>query len=336
MRSPRSLILALALIVAVSAFGTTATASSQSTTVPMPGGAKIKVKLPGKKKRTNTVQIGIAEEKAPVFTDPLFLELGMKIARRTVAWDTFQYEWQIGEVHDWMMGAKAAGITPLITFNRSRIGERRHLVPSRAEWLGMFKEFRKRYPWAKYFVATNESNHTPPGAHNPKRAAQYYKDMKKACRTCRIAAATINEQPKKKFMETWIKKFIKAAGHRPKYWALHNYYGANTFNLKYTKRFLKATKSGQVWITEVGGLVKRRSANFAGKLRMREGLAHSTRVWKFILNRMIKISPRIKRVYLFHWNSATATDSWDSALVSHDRKPRGGLAVLRAKLKKGR
>lgn len=336
MRSVRPIILALlALAVAVAAIGG-ATAQSQTSSVALPGGGKVKVKLPGKGKRTNTVQLGIAEEKSPVFTDPLFLELGMKIARRTVAWDTFQYEWQIGEVHDWMMKARAAGIQPLISFNRSRVAERRHMVPSRRQWLAMFKDFRARYPWVRDFVASNESNHTPPGAKNPKRAAQYYKDMKKACRQCRIAAATINEQPKKKFMETWIKKFIRAAGHRPKIWALHNYYGANTFSLKFTKRFLKATKTGEVWVTEVGGLVKRRSANFAGKLKMREGRAHSTRAWKYILNRMISVDRRIKRVYLFHWNNATARDSWDSALVSHDGKPRPGLAVLRNKLRKGR
>lgn len=336
MRSPRSLIVALlALAVAVAAIGAT-TAQSQ-TSVALPGGGKIKVKLPGKKGKRNVVQLGIAEEKAPVFTDPLFLELGMKIARRSVAWDTFQYDWQIAEVEEWMLKAKAAGITPLIAFNRSRIAEKRHLIPSRAQWLEGFKEFRRRYPWAKDFAATNESNHTPPGAKSPKRAAQYYFDMRKACRTCRIAAATINEQPKKKFMEGWISRFRKALGkHRPKFWALHNYYGANNFSVKGTKRFMRATKSGQVWITETGGLVARRSGNFAGKLKMREGLKHSTRAWKFILNRLIAVSPRIKRAYLFHWNNATARDSWDSALVTHDGKPRAGLAVVRNRLKRGR
>ncbi len=339
MRPLRPLLLALLVV----SLATAASAHAQ-TVVPMPGGGKITVKLPvakgknGKKpaKRTNTVQVGIAEEKSAVFTDPRFLALGMKIARRSVAWDTFQYDWQIADVDAWMQKARAAGIRPLIAFNRSRLASKRHVIPTRAQWLDGFRKFRARYPWVRDFAATNESNHTPPGAKYPKRAAQYYKDMRRACRTCRIAAATINEQPKKKFMEGWIKRFVKAVGHRPKIWALHNYYGANNFSVKGTKRFLKATKSGEVWITEVGGLVKRRSGNFAGKLRMREGLAHSTRAWRFIFDRMLPLSPRIKRAYLFHWDSATATDTWDSALIGHDGRPRGGLKVVQDRLKRRR
>jgi hypothetical protein len=88
-----------------------------------------------------------------------------------------------------------------------------------------------------------------------------------------------------------------------------------------------------VWITEVGGLVKRRS-DFAGKLKMSEGLAHATKSWRFIFDRMIGASPRIKRVYLYHWNSSSETDSWDSSLIGSDGKPRGGLAVVQARLKK--
>jgi hypothetical protein len=271
-----------------------------------------------------------------MFTDPRFRALGTRIARRSVAWDSFQYDWQVAEIDAWMRGARAAGVSPLISFNRSRLASKRHMVPTRAQWLSGFKKFRARYPWVRDYVATNESNHTPPGVHNPKRAAQYYLDMRKACKTCRVAGATINERPEKKYMETWVKTFVKTARHRPRYWALHNYFGANTFNLSGTNRFLKATKKGEVWITEVGGLVARRSTEFAGKLKMKEGLAHSTRVWKYIFDSVLTVSPRITRAYLYHWDSSGPTDTWDSALVGYDGKPRGGLAVVQAKLKKRR
>lgn len=338
MRVLRPLLLAV-LAVAVAAPG----AIAQST-IRLPGGGSVTVKLPpqkgekGKKKRAsaNRVQIGIADEKAAMFTDDRFRALGIRIARRSVAWDTFQYDWQVADVDEWLREARAAGVRPLISFNRSRIGSKRHLVPTRAQWLASFREFRRRYPWVTDFAATNESNHTPPGVHNPRRAAQYYNAMRKACRTCRIAAATINERPERKWMETWIRRFVKAAGHRPKYWALHNYFGANVFSVKGTKRFLKATKSGEVWITEVGGLVARRTGNFAGKLKMREGLTHSTRAWRFIFDKILTVSPRIKRAYLYHWNAIGPTDTWDSALIGHDGQPRGGFAVVQARLQKRR
>ena len=218
---------------------------------------------------------------------------------------------------------------PLISFNRSRV--KLNARPTRAQWLAGFKAFRKRYPAVREFVATNESNHTAPTHKSPKLAAQYYKDMRLACPTCKIAAATINERPGTSTVK-WIKDFRKALGsHRPKYWAVHNYYGANTFSTKGTKAILAATKSGEIWITESGGLVARRS-NFLGKLKMKEGLAHSTKAWKFIFDRMLPLSPRIKRFYLYHWNSSSSRDTWDSALIASNNRARSGLAVVKQRL----
>lgn len=347
MRILRPLLLALLALAVVTS---TATAQSSAPTIKLPGGGEIKVKLPapkpakgkGKSKKRpkpslNRIQIGIAEEKPDFLSNPLFLSLGLKIARRSVAWDTFEYDWQIAEIDTWMKAAQAAGIRPLITFNRSRVGTKRHMIPTRAQWLQGFNEFRRRYPWVRDYAATNESNHTPPTVKYPKLAAQFYNDMRKACRHCKIAAATLNEQPSKKNMETWIKTFRKALGsHKPRYWAVHNYFGANNFSLSGTKRILKATKTGEIWVTETGGLVIRRTGNFAGKLKMREGIAHATKAWRFIFDKMLTASPRIKRAYLFHWNAAGPTDTWDSGLVGPDGRARGGLTLLQNRLKKRR
>ena len=57
----------------------------------------------------------------------------IKLARRSVAWDTMQYDWQIADVDAWMAAARAAGVTPLITFARSRIDAKRHQVPTAAQ-----------------------------------------------------------------------------------------------------------------------------------------------------------------------------------------------------------
>ena len=346
MRRLRPLLLAL-LVLAVAA--PAAGGQAQAPVIKLPGGGEIKVKLPKpkvpkgkggkpkvKKKRSFTVQLGMADQKRDMFTDRRFLDLGFKHARRSIGWDMFEYDWQIQDVDDWLKDARAAGVRPVITFARSRVAEKIHLVPTRAQVLDSFRRFRARYPWVTDFVATNESNLNPPGAKNPKLAAQFYNDMRKACRHCKVAAATILETPNKKQLEGWIKRFIKAAGHRPKYWALHNYYGANTRSLSGTKRMLKATKTGEVWVTEVGGLVARRTPNFVGKLKMPEGLTNAARATRFIFDRMLNISPRIKRVYLYHWNSSTISDTWDSAFIGPDGLPRASFAVMQAKLKSRR
>lgn len=333
------------LLLALLATAVVTTGAIAQSTIPLPGGGTVTVKLPpekgkkGKKKRTvrnNKVQVGIADEKADMFSDPRFSALGIKTARRAVAWDVFKHEFALEEVDDWLQRARAAGVTPLITFGRSRINSQLHYIPTRAEMLSTFKQFRARWPWVTQFVATNESNYSDPGVKRPELAARYYVDMRKACRTCKIAAATLLEVPGwEKNMARWVRRFVKAAKHRPKYWAIHNYVSVNRLSLAGTKRILKITKKGEIWVTETGGLVARRS-DFAGKIAMKEGLTHAARVTSFIFDKMIRLSPRIKRIYLYHWNSATPLDSWDSALISHDGKPRRSYDVVRAKLKKRR
>jgi len=316
-------------------------ASAQAPTIPLPGGGQIKVKLPtpkGKKHkparpiRTRTVQVGIADEKAGMFSDPRFLALGMRTARRSVAWDVFKHDWALAEVDEWLAHARAAGVRPLITFGRSRIQSQFHYIPTRAEYRDMFRKFRARWPWVTDFVATNESNYSDPGFKRPELAARYYNDMRKACRHCKVAAATLLEVPKReKYMRRWVKRFLRVARPRPKYWAIHNYFSANQLSLKGTRRMLKLTKRGEIWVTEVGGLVKRRS-NFVGKVPMREGPTHAKRVTRYIFDRIIPSSSRIKRVYLFHWNAAGPTDTWDSGLVAPDGTARGTLDIVRSKL----
>jgi hypothetical protein len=326
-----------------------ASAPAQAPTIPLPGGGSVKVKLPtpkakgkkGKSKpkpksRTSKVQVGIADEKPQMFTDPRFHQLGLKTARRSVAWDVFQYDWALAEVDEWLREARAAGVRPLITFGRSRVNDRIHDIPTRAQYKDAFLKFRARYPWVTDFVATNESNYSDPGFKRPELAAQFYNDMRKACRHCKVAAATLLEVPgREKYMKTWVKRFLKVARPKPKYWAIHNYVSANKFSVAGTKQMLKLTKSGEIWITEVGGLVKRRS-NFNGKVKMKEGLAHAAQVTRFIFDRILTVSPRIKRVYLFHWNAAGPEDSWDSGLVGADGIARGALNIVQQKLKKRR
>ena len=62
---------------------------------------------------------------------------------------------------------------------------------TRAQWRASFREFRRRYPWVKDFVASNESNHTPPTVKYPRLAAQYYLDMRRACRTRPLPVDTV-------------------------------------------------------------------------------------------------------------------------------------------------
>ncbi len=280
-----------------------------------------------------TAQVGIADQKASVFSDPRFTALRLRTARRSVAWDALRYDWQLADVDAWMTAARRAGISPVITFARSRIDAKRHRPPTAAQMRAAFVAFRKRYPWVTDYVASNESNHFgEPTGRRPKLAAQYYKGMRSACPRCRIAGATLLDFPNQ---VKWARAFIRAAGEQPRYWAVHNYVSANRFQLTRTRELLVALK-GELWVTEVGGLVKRRTKDTPGKAKLKEGVGHAARVTRYIFDHMARLSPRIKRIYLYHWNSDGPTSSWDSGLIGFDNRPRPAMTVFQNVLRQMR
>lgn len=311
----------LLVLLALAVLALSATAGAAPRKAKEPAAVKALPAVTGPLKAT----IGIADQKAALFADPRFAKLGLKHARRSIAWDTMQFDWQVAEVDEWMLGARRAGVQPLITFARSRIGERRHLVPTAAQIRGAFVAFRARYPWARDFVASNESNHFgEPTGRRPQLAVQYYRAMRAACPACRVAAATLLDYPN---LVRWSKAFTKAAGEQPRYWALHNYISANRFDVTRTRDFLLAVK-GEVWVTEVGGAVKRTR----GQAKFKEGVAHAAKVTRFIFDDLARLSPRIKRVYLYHWNAGGPGSTWDSALVGADGRSRPALRVFESVL----
>ena len=85
---------------------------------------------------------------------------------------------------------------------------------------------------------------------------------------------------------------------------------------------------GQVWLTEVGGLVKRRRKKKYTVKAIPESEAHARRVTTYLFDDLLPVNRRITRVYLYHWNTATKTDPWDSALIGPDDRARPAFWVL--------
>ena len=56
--------------------------------------------------------------------------------------------------------------------------------------------------------------------------------------------------------------------------------------------------------------------------------------WLF---RVARISPRIRRVYVYHWNSSrNPADTWDSGLIAPNGQPRPAFWIFRRQLRSER
>src|SRR4051794_678501 len=272
------------------------------------------------------VALGIADNKSDMFTDPRFGALKVKYARVMVPYDAMHDNKLRTWLDGWMAGAKAAGVKPLVTFDRSQ--HRTSHNPSAAQMARSLKDVRKRYPFVKEFATWNEANINK----KPETVARWWLAMRKACPSCTVLGADLLDRSN---VGTWAKRFVKAAGRTPKVWGLHNYVDANRLQTTGTRTLLKAVK-GDVWFTETGGVVSR---NNASTVPFPTGKAHAAKATKFVFSTLAKLSPRIQRVYIYHWNTGVgaskATDgerTWDSGLIGPDDKPRPALAVLQGLL----
>jgi len=272
--------------------------------------------------------LGIADQQATALADPRLGALGLRHARLSVPWDALEHEWATQRVDDWVAAARAAGLEPLLTFQRGV--SRTRGVPTPAAFGRTVRAFRARWPSVRTYSTWNEANHC--GAltcRKPAKVAALYRALKTNCPGCTVLAADLLDMPN---MAAWAKAFTKAARVQPKLWGLHNYVTANRLQTGRTKELLGAVR-GQVWLTETGGLVARRNGS---SIRLPQGVAHAAKVTRFILGPLARLSPRITRIYLYHWRSASRTDTWDSAFIGPDDRERPALRELRRALDTGR
>jgi hypothetical protein len=269
------------------------------------------------------VAVGIADNKSDMFTDPRFTGLKVKHARVMVPYDAMHDNALRSWLDGWMAGAKADGVKVLVTFDRSR--KRTSHNPSAAQMGKSLKDLRKRYPFVKEFATWNEANINK----RPETVARWWLAMRKACPTCTVLGADLLDRSN---VGSWAQRFVKAAKRTPKVWGLHNYVDANTLKTSGTRKLLRAVK-GAVWFTETGGVVSR---NNGSGIKFATGATHAAKATTFLFKTLVKLSPRVQRVYMYHWNTGVGAKkdkrTWDSGLIGPDDKPRPALGVLQTLL----
>ena len=281
-------------------------------------------------KGTLHVKVGVADQKKDMFADDRFLGLGIKYARRSVSWDVTRDPRLTQDLDDWLQAAREAKVEPLVTFARSHRPGRRRIQPTAAQYETEIRAFKRHWPWVRAFSTWNEVNLPGEGpADDPELVGSYYRILKRVFPTSKVLAADLLDLPS---MVTWVKRFKKVNRIEPKYWGLHNYVTANRFQVERTKRLLQNTK-GELWITEVGGLVARRNRTL---ISLPQGQTHAAQVTRFIFDKLARLDPRVARVYAYHWDSSSTKDTWDSAFIGPDNKERPAFAVFRRVLEQVR
>jgi Glycosyl hydrolase catalytic core len=269
------------------------------------------------------VTVGVGEQTSRLFGDPRFTLTGVRHVRLIVPYDVVHARGKVLRwTDDWLDGARARGLDPLVTFNHAWIGKRRWHLPTVREYATRVREFRRRYPWVHEYATWNEANHKrdqPTGLH-PVRTAAFFRALRRQCRAagCKVVAADVlvSDSPR---TWRWLEAFRRAAGRVPLRWGLHNYPDANRFSTRRTRKFLRRLP-GQIWFTETGGVVK-----FGNRFARNERRAARAVAQVF---RLTRLSPRITRVYFYNWRAQPGARRWDSGLIAASGRTRPAFRIL--------
>jgi hypothetical protein len=279
------------------------------------------------------VLVGVGDQDASMFTDPLFTQLGIKRSRYFPSWNVAFKADEATWLSDWLARAQAAGVEPLISFHAalgSACPKRPCKLPSVREYTRAFRAFRARWPQVRVISPWNEANHrSQPTFRNPKRAAQFYNVVRRYCRGCKIVAADVIDEVN---MERWLRAFRRTA-KKPRIWGLHNYRDTNPRRGQRfggTKRLLRAVK-GQVWLTETGGIVKFVLPN--GHTLFPRSERRANRATKRMFSLARRYRTRIKRLYIYHWKQSASDNRFDAGLVRRNGSARPAYGTVRKQLR---
>jgi hypothetical protein len=284
---------------------------------------------------------GISDQVPGSFLNPNYKGLKATTARYIAPYDVMKLSDSSPDrvaLREWINNATAARQDILISFEHSHTQGRERHIPSSSEFTKDLTAFMKAYPKIKSISPWNEANRCQrvvgagpsrivvgqPICHKPGTAAAYYNATVKTCkklkRSCRIVALDILDQNNVKPSVSFVRSFTKKARPFPKIWGIHNYSDTNRFSTKRTKALLSATRKGEVWLTETGGIVK-----FGNSFPFSTSRAARALGCMFTI---AKSNKRIKRLYIYNFTASQPDSDFDSGLVNPDGSKRPGWTVV--------
>jgi hypothetical protein len=335
-RRPNMLVavLAVAVLLAAGVAAASGVLASPARAAAQAAKAKPKPKPKPKPPAAIHATTGIGDEQPTMFSNPDYKALHTKIARYVTPYDVMSNHSRndLPRLRAWLAAASRSHIQPLVAFYHSDRTPKK--MPSVAAYTKAVKAFLKAFPSVRLLQPWDETNRgtvkergdsfTSPSA---KQAAQYYLAVKKLCAKCTVVGLDVLDSTDVRSTIAYIDAFKRDVGksHLPSVWGLHNYSDTNRFHAGGTKAVLAAT-TGQVWLTETGGIAKL-SPSFPFNLSRQ---ARAT-AYMFSLSRL---SPRITRLYIFQWTGATKHAAFDAGLTDAHGKPRPAYCIVYKQLRR--
>jgi hypothetical protein len=289
------------------------------------------------------IRVGIGDQNATMFASPFYGALHLKRTRYFIEWNAIDQPDQIAKADLFVAAAKLHGVKVLMHISTDDINaEPRSPLPSVHGYRKKVKALIRRYRprGVSDWGAWNEANHSSqPTQQNPRRASQFFEQMRSLCRGCTIVALDVLDLGGvQRYINRWFAALGRSNARKAMIIGIHNYSEVNRRLTKGsdkhpgTKRIIDTARahnrSAKFWYTETGGHVKLFGTCSTARAADRTA---------FMFSLAKKFRRFIQRLYTYNWTAATpACDDatrFDAGIVNPDGSPRPAYNVIRSKLK---
>jgi hypothetical protein len=298
------------------------------------------VLMPSSASAKTSVRVGIGDQQASMFDQPLFKARKFKIVRYFVPWNVMQDEDELAQADAYVKRARQDHIQVLLHLSSDDLRIKRAKLPSVAQYRTQIKRVVSHFRplGVRDFGAWNEVNHaSQPTYKSATRAADFfveaYRAIKPRCSFCNVVALDVLDQAGvERYMRTWYRSLSSTYRRRATLVGIHNYGDVNRQRTTFTRSIIRQAHAfnskTRFWFTETGGLVK-----FGRNFPCSEERARNRLKNMFSLARTYRPSG-VERLYIYNWaGPSNGCDArFDAGLVNADGTPRPGYNYLKSAL----
>ncbi len=276
------------------------------------------------------VRVGIGDQSAALFDQPLFQQAAIERVRYFIPWNAVRHRSQLRAAEAYVRRARQDGISVFMHISTDDLRIRRGRLPSvRAYRKDVGRLIRALRPLGvREWGVWNEANHpSQPTYKNARRAAQFYRQMRSLCRGCRIVALDVLDQ---RGVEGYINRFYRALSPKlrrsARFVGIHNYSDVNRRTTKGTAAIMRTVRrhvrAPRYWLTETGGIVE---LGRTFRCNQRRAANRTTYLFKMLR----KYRRTIDRAYVYNWFGTGCRTRMDTGLVNRNGTKRPAYTALR-------
>jgi hypothetical protein len=290
------------------------------------------------------VFVGIGDQQPTMFDNPHYKALKLKKTRYFIRWNSIDSAHEIALADAFVAKARANRVKVLMHISTEDLGAKKGQLPTVRQYRQKVGALIKRYrprgvtEWGTW----NEANHkTQPTWNNPRRAAQYFLEMRKMCSRCTIVALDLLDQRGvERYLASWYRALGRRNVSRATIVGIHNYSDTNRLRSRGTASIIKAVKKRnartQFWLTETGGVVRLGNSwpcNPDDPASVAAAEARQVRAINYMFKLVRQFRRDVKRLYSYNWTGTSCTNHMDVGLTKLDGSPRPSYTAFRKQLR---